>query len=210
MTRVLFAADFEIFDVSLQMLLGIKSKIELVGYVTNGNDAVLESIKKNPDLIIMCLNSCETSLYMAIKKIKAYDYKIRIWVVSFEENKKMAEMAMKNGADGYFIDDIHINNLFVVLLEKYYHTQEKKEIFCVRKYENEKQLKGEEYYLNIHLTTREREVLRLVIEGMTNSEIAICLGISVGRARNIVTELIMKCMVKNRTQLAVLAVKMGI
>jgi DNA-binding NarL/FixJ family response regulator len=50
-------------------------------------------------------------------------------------------------------------------------------------------------------------VLELVVEGMTNEEISDVLDISVGRARNIVTEMISKCMVKNRTQLAVMAVK---
>lgn len=50
----------------------------------------------------------------------------------------------------------------------------------------------------------------MVIQGHTNEEIAECLGISVGRARNIVTELISKYNVKNRTQLAVAAIKFEI
>lgn len=56
---------------------------------------------------------------------------------------------------------------------------------------------------DILFTEREKSVITLVVDGMTNEEIAGKLGISEGRARDIVADLIPKCMVKNRTQLAV-------
>nr|WP_305145038.1 helix-turn-helix transcriptional regulator [Anaerotignum propionicum] len=55
------------------------------------------------------------------------------------------------------------------------------------------------------MTERQKEVLDLVVQGMTNEEIGDTIGMSAGRARNIVAELISKFMVKNRTQLAVMA-----
>lgn len=213
MTRVLIVTDFEIVRNSLITLFEKETKVELVGCATNGKEAVEKAIKTNPDLIIMCLNMNNKSLCDSIKKIKIYNKYIRIWIFSIEENRKLMEIALKNGADGYLFNDIcyEINHIPVRLEEKNIKKQEQmntaNKIFSSGLEAHTQNLNS---VLKSNLTAREKEVLKFVVEGMTNQEIATILGISSGRVRNIVAELIMKCMVRNRTQLAVFAIKRGI
>ncbi len=60
-----------------------------------------------------------------------------------------------------------------------------------------------------NLTEREKEVLRLVCDGLTNSEIAACLGVSRETVKSELKRIFRKIGVANRTQAAVLLVKRG-
>ncbi|MBI5506881.1 MAG: response regulator transcription factor [Deltaproteobacteria bacterium] len=60
-----------------------------------------------------------------------------------------------------------------------------------------------------NLTEREKEVLRLVCDGLTNSEIAACLGVSRETVKSELKRIFRKIGVANRTQAAVLLVKQG-
>lgn len=59
----------------------------------------------------------------------------------------------------------------------------------------------------VTLTTRELEVLSLIVEGKSTGEMAAALYLSPGRVRNIITEILAKLQLKDRAQLAVYALK---
>lgn len=211
MIKVLIVDDMIILRESLKMAINQDSDLTVVGCAGNGKEAVEMSRELEPDVILMDLNMPVYSGHDAIVDIKKDNPYIKILVLSVEGDEKNITSAFKNGADGYVLKDIAPDELFAVMKkafagEKYVHDYAfymGKEMIKIKKNSF-----GTDIFIKLEFTDREKEVLELVMQGMTNVEIADCLGLSAGRARNIVTELISKYMVKNRTQLAVMAVKM--
>lgn len=210
MIKVLIVDDMKILRECLQMVIDQDAELEVIGGAGDGMEAVEQSLKHRPDVVLMDLKMPVYNGFQAIIDIKAYDPAIKILVLSTEENEKSIITAFTNGADGYVLKDIAPDELSKII----------KKVFNGEKYVHEsgfsvglEMIKGNQYNLSgsncmrFDFTEREKEVLELVMEGLTNEEIAEGLGISTGRARNIVTDLISKCMVKNRTQLAVIIAK---
>jgi DNA-binding NarL/FixJ family response regulator len=64
--------------------------------------------------------------------------------------------------------------------------------------------------INISLTERELKIVSMIVDGKDNKEIASSLFIAEGTVKNIITEIISKLSLRDRTQLAVYAVKNGL
>ena len=208
--RVLIVDDMKILRDCLRMVVNQDEDLEVIGEAGDGKEAVKISLLHHPDVVLMDLKMPVYSGYHAILDIKAYDPSIKILVLSTEENEKNITTAFVNGADGYVLKDIAADELKMLIKKVFYGEKYVHECgFCIGLETmkiNQSSLAATNI-LRFDFTERESEVLELVMDGMTNEEIAGKLGISTGRARNIVTDLISKCMVKNRTQLAVIIAK---
>lgn len=212
MINVLIADDMKILRECLRMVINQYIEFKVVGCAENGKEAVEMTMEQKPDVVLMDLNMPIYSGHDAIRDIKAINKDIKILVLSVEGDERNITMAFKNGADGYVLKDIAPEELSTVMKKVYkgekYALENAFSIGqeIVKIYKNPSEA---DIYLRVEFTEREKEVLELVMSGMTNEEIASSLGLSVGRARNIVADLISKCMVKNRTQLAVMGVKIS-
>lgn len=209
MISILIVDDMKLLRETLKFIFEKDEEFNVIGTAENGIQAVEMYINLSPDIVLMDLNMPIYSGYEAIKDIKKINKNSKILVLTVEGDDKSIYQAFVNGADGYVLKDIGAKDLFEVIKNTY--NGEKYAIDCAFYYGNE-QINGLSFD-NVdrkeskELTSREREVLKLLITGLTNEEIAEILGISTGRTKNIVADLIAKCMVKNRTQLAVTAVK---
>lgn len=207
MFSVLIITDIDFLQDCLSKIIWKNSDYKVIGCVINGKEAVEICNTQKPDVVLMYLKINSKSEYNTIKKIKAVNRKIKILVFSFSGDKNNIILALKYGADGYVIND-DIDDLSFILAKAINRTKYAYESYIrVEPKSLTDQNQNADTYMKVHLTEREKEVLKLVVEGLSNYEIAVCLEISVGRARNIVADLMMKCMVKNRTQLAVFAVR---
>ena len=187
-----------------------ETDFKVIGCSINGIEAIEICCTQKPNVVVMYLNRISKSELNTIKKIKVSSHQTKILIFSFDGDKDNILMALKYGADGYVINE-DINELSAFVDRAINRTR----VVCENCFgiglnflKNQKQYS--DYYTNVHFTAKEKEVLKLVEDGLSNYEIAANLGISTGRARNIVADLMTKCMVKNRTQLAVLAVKSNI
>jgi DNA-binding NarL/FixJ family response regulator len=209
--KVLIVDDMIILRDCLKLVISQEDDFQVVGTASDGQEAVWMYREFQPDIILMDLNMPIFSGHEAIAKIKLEDTHSKILVLTVDGDERNITKAFENGADGYVLKDISPEELFQVM----------KNAFCEEPYVNESSfyMTKESYKIentgftsnnpyDVELTDREKYVIELVIEGMTNEEIAEHIGVSVGRARNIVADLISKFMVKNRTQLAVIAVKL--
>ncbi len=211
MIDVLIVDDMKILRESLNLVINRMEGINVVGCAANGMEAIELTKALQPAVVLMDLNMPVYSGYDAILEIKKYNSRTKILVLTVEDSEQHITKALINGADGYVLKDLNVEEL---------------ETAIKKAYKNEKYIAEHAFHMNevkaqkekntcvsenidpLELTKREKDVLCLVIEGHTNDEISECLGISAGRARNIVTELISKYSVKNRTQLAVAAIKL--
>lgn len=208
MIKVLIVDDMVILRECLKLVIGQDSELEVVGCAGDGREAVDLWLKLKPDVILMDLNMPVFSGHDAILEIKKSDSNTKILVLSVDGDERNVATSFENGADGYVLKDIVPEDLFVVIKkayagEKYIHEF----AFCIKRVWIPSTICiDDEHKFSVELTEREKEVLDLVVKGMTNEEIGEAITMSAGRARNIVAELISKFMVKNRTQLAVMAV----
>lgn len=205
MIKVLIVDDVKILRDCLRIAIEKEPGFTVVGCAKDGKEAVEMSLRLEPDIILMDLNMPVYSGLDAIQDIKIFSSNIKILVLTGEDDEKNMAAAFKSGADGYVLKDIDANSLSTVMSNAYYGEGYVHEnAFSIGQ---ETVKTDHQRPMPFNFTAREKEVLQLVIEGMTNDEISSVLGISSGRVRNIVADLIAKCMVKNRTQLAVVAVK---
>lgn len=205
MIKVLIVDDVKILRDCLRIAIEKEPGFTVVGCAKDGKEAVEMSLQLEPDIILMDLNMPVYSGLDAIQDIKILNSNIKILVLTGEDDEKNMAAAFKSGADGYVLKDIDANSLSTVMSNAYYGEGYVHEnAFSIGQ---ETVKTDHQRPMPFNFTAREKEVLQLVIEGMTNDEISSVLGISSGRVRNIVADLIAKCMVKNRTQLAVVAVK---
>ena len=208
MIKVLIVDDMVILRECLKLVIGQNAELEVVGCAGDGKEAVDLCLKLKPDVILMDLNMPVYSGHDAILEIKKLDINTKILVLSVDGDERNVATAFRNGADGYVVKDIVPEELFAVIKkavagERYVCDFA---FYIKREWIPSTISIIDEPKLSIELTEREKEVLDLVIQGMTNEEIGEAIAMSAGRARNIVAELISKFMVKNRTQLAVMAV----
>lgn len=210
MIKVLIVDAIKILRDCLRLAIEQDERFEVVGCAGDGKEAVELTSKLNPDVILMDLYMPVYSGFDAIRDIKALNNKIKILALTVENDENDMTQAFVNGADGYALKDIGLKELMAALLNIYNGIRFIHESAFNLDDDNTSidPAQRDDATLRVSFTAREKDVLKLVVAGKTNEEISGILGISVGRARNIVTDLISKCMVKNRTQLAVLAVKM--
>lgn len=205
--KVLIVDDMVILRECLKLVIGQDTELEVVACAGDGREAVNMCLEFKPDVILMDLNMPVYSGHDAIVEIKKLNTDTKILVLSVDGDERNVATALKNGADGYVLKDILPEELFSVIKkafagEKYIHEF----AFYIKREEVSTTFSTRYGQYSVELTEREKEVLDLVVQGMTNEEIGEAIGMSAGRARNIVAELISKFMVKNRTQLAVMAV----
>lgn len=206
MVKILIAEEVQILRDCLKLAIESGDEFEVVACASNGLEAIEMTKIFEPDLVLLELNMPIISGYNVIKDIKKINSKIKILVLTLEENEESMNLALQKGADGYFLKNIRFDDLYMILKSTFGDSSfyfNNKEFMKEGEYNTEIKNVGE---LKIIFTPREKQVLELVVKGMTNEEIAGRLKISIGRARNIVTELMNKCMAKNRTQLAVMSI----
>lgn len=207
MFSVFIITDSDVFQDYLSKKTWGETDFKVIGCAINGNDTAEICCKQKPDVVAMYMNKITNSEFNTIKRIKVCSHQIKILVFSFDGDKNNISMALKYGVDGYVIND-EINDLYACFEKTINRTKIVYEnCFGIAANLFKYQKQYYDYHTKVHFTEKEKEVLRLVEDGLSNHEIATNLGISAGRARNIIADLMTKCMVKNRTQLAVLAVK---
>ena len=216
MVKILIVDDMRIIRECIKIIIEKNSNFEVVGCACNGIEAIEMCKKHKPDIILMDVIMPELNGIEAIIKIKAENKIVKILVLSSIGDEANIIKAIKNGADGYVLKDIGVEELILAIQcinkglsfvhKNAYSVNILNNTYESNKINSEKQQKINNIYNE--LTNREKSVLELVAEGMPNEEIAAVLNISEGRVRNVVSSLISKFMLNSRTQLAITAVKL--
>ncbi|MCR5703270.1 MAG: response regulator transcription factor [Eubacterium sp.] len=213
--KVIIADDIKILRQGLKIILEQDSDIEVLALAENGKEAFELSRSLKPDVVLMDMRMPEYDGAYGIAAIKAECPDVKALVLTTFDDKETIDKAIRNGADGYILKEMEdekiiasvksvyngINvfgqGVYQVMLSNYHRVSDTDA------------MNGKEALLEI-LTEREIEVVKLVAEGYDNKEIAGKLFLSDGTVRNSISKILEKLSLKDRTQLAVYAVKHGI
>jgi DNA-binding NarL/FixJ family response regulator len=214
MIRVVLADDQALVRAGFRALLDAQDDIEVVGEAGNGEEAIRLARQLMPDIVLMDIRMPGVDGLSATRRIAADDRLVNIRVViltTFGLDEYIFE-AIRAGASGFLVKDTEPGELVqgvrvVAGGEALLSPSVTKQLiaeFAVRAKEPQTpDSLGE-------LTDREREVVALVAEGLTNEEIAGRLFVSPATAKTHVSRAMGKLRARDRAQLVVIAYESGL
>lgn len=208
MIRVLIVDDIKILCQGLHVTLKQDNEIEVIGEVYNGKEAVEICEKELPDVVLMDMRMPEYDGAYATRIIKKKHPQIKILVLTTFDDEETVKAALQSGADGYILKEME-DEMIISSVKSVYHGVNVlgNTIFSMMK-DSTNGLQDCEKTPEI--TTREKELLTYISKGYNNKEIAETLHLAEGTIRNSISKLLEKLQLKDRTQLAIYAVKNGI
>ena len=214
--KVLIADDIMILRQGLQAVLEQDDMIEVVALAENGKEAFEKSKVYRPDVVLMDMRMPEYDGAYGIATIKEELPEVRVLVLTTFDDDETIEKALRNGADGYILKEMEdakvissVKSVYAgmsVFGEGVYKRMRNQ---MVQPEKNEFGRSSEDAVQD-NITDRELAVLKLVAQGYDNKEIAGELCLAEGTVRNQISRLLEKLSLKDRTQLAVYAVKHGL
>lgn len=178
--QILIADDHTILRAGIRSLLEMVPNFEVVGEVDNGKDAMQYAGQLKPDIILSDLSMPKTNGTDAIQRIKSRYPEIKILVLTVHKTEEHIHAALKAGADGYVLKDDtseELINAINNILDGKTHLSPSICSNVVLGYLSDSDKESISPRTD-QLTTREREVLKLIAEGYRNKDVAEYLSIS--------------------------------
>jgi NarL family two-component system response regulator LiaR len=209
--RVLITDDQAIVRKGIRALLATEANLEVIGEAENGQEAIQQFEKLQPDVVLMDLQMPELGGIEAIGQITTRKPNARILVLtSFATDDKVFP-AIKAGALGYLLKDSTPEEL-VLAIRQVYRGESSLHPTIARKLLQEltRPPTPEQKPTEEPLTEREVDVLRLIARGLGNQQIAEQLVISEATVRTHVSNILSKLHLASRTQAALYALQKGL
>jgi len=204
--RVALADDHRVVRVGLEQLLGTFDDVELVGSADGGEAAVEQATAQKPDVLLLDLSMPDLDGIEVTRRVAAASPGTRVVLFTSFSDRDQILQALDAGAIGYLLKDAEPEAIHDALRaaargESPLAPKAAAELLASR---------AERPTVDVELTGRERDVLRLVIAGDANKQIARKLGISEKTVKGHLTNLFQRIGVQDRTQAALWAERNGI
>lgn len=211
--RVLLVDDHALFRKGVAEQLASQDDVEVVGEASHGLEAIQMARDLVPDVILMDINMPKCDGLEATRQIKREMPHVKIIILTVADDDQKLFEAIKSGAQGYLLKNLEPSQLFDVL-DSISRGEAPLSGVIAAKILNEFSQRGPDAQgqadLIEALTEREIGVLELVVEGLTNKEIASKLHISVNTVKIHMRNILEKLHLQNRIQAAVYAVREGL
>jgi DNA-binding NarL/FixJ family response regulator len=212
--RVLIADDHPLFRDGLRSLLEARG-IDVVAEAKNGREAVEQAHRLEPDVVLMDLNMPEVGGLDATRLISAEQPEVKVVVLTASEDDADLFEAIKSGAQGYLFKNLDSAEFFQ-LLDGVAQGLPALTPMLARKLLTEFARPQPTAFAAISdeaqsLTEREREVLTLLVQGVTsNRDLTERLVVSENTVKYHLRNILDKLHVQNRAQVVAYAVRHGI
>ncbi|MCQ2465029.1 MAG: response regulator transcription factor [Oscillospiraceae bacterium] len=214
MIKVIIADDLSILRQGIQVILEQDSEIKICALASNGKEAFELCGEHRPDVVLMDMRMPDFDGAYGTAKIKEAYPDTRVLVLTtFDDEETVAE-AMQSGADGYILKEMDGQKI----IQSVKAVSSGINVFGPNVYSGIQKKITESPKANTcanseaaaDLTPRETEIMILIAEGLDNKNIASKLFLAEGTVRNNISRMLDKLGLKDRTQLAVYAVKNNI
>lgn len=211
--RLVLVEDYKLVRIGLRSVLNEDPRIDVVGEAETGEQG-LDIVKQlHPDLVVLDLGLPGMDGIEVCKQIKALDENIKVVILTSHEVEEEVLAALSAGANAYCLKEITSSRLIEVVKSVYEGAAWldpaiagiAMEMFSSSNMKSRTSSSANRS--DLQLTERESQVLSLLVEGKSNSEIADALSVSVHTAKAHVCSILQKLSVHDRVQAAVKAVK---
>jgi len=201
--RVLIVDDHAMVRRGLAAFLKVKPELLLVGEASNGQEAIALCGQLTPDVVLMDLLMPEMGGIEATRTIRARWPRVRVIALTSFGEREMVREALQAGAVSYLLKNVSIDDLAAAITAAHAGrpTLAPEALQALVQPANVDQVVGQD------LTAREREVLALMVQGLSNPEIAARLVVSRATAKAHVSNVLSKLEVSNRAEAVALAVQ---
>lgn len=207
--RIILADDHQIFRDGIKALLSDEQNIEVIAEASNGEEllSLLKVVK--PDVLILDISMPKIS-GIELAKIISADYpEIRILILSMHKNNDFVVNAMINGAKGYLPKDTSRKELLDAIHTIYHGGEYLGKLIStnILKSYIGKTHSGYDSFKEDQLTSREKDIIKLVGQGLANKEIADSLFISIRTVDSHKNHIMNKLKIKSTAELIIYGIK---
>jgi len=200
--RIMLVDDHPVVRSGLGAFLSALPDVELVGEAENGDEAVVRCGLLKPDVVLMDLMMHGTDGVTATRRIREKYPSVRVIALTSFQEDALVQNALEAGAMGYLMKNTSARELAAAIRSAY---------------QGKMTLAPEAAAALVHahtharemdeLTEREREVLKLMVDGLNNSQIAERLVVSLSTVKFHIGNILMKLRVENRVAAVTTAIQ---
>ncbi len=205
---VVIADDHAVVRSGLNSLL-MNTDIEVVGEAEDGDQAVEQTLRCSPDVVLMDIRMGGTDGLEALERIREKSPATRVVILSTYDNPTYVARSVALGADDYVLKGTSRDKL-VSSIRRVAEGQPPNSESILERVRQSMARRREGVGDDVPLTNRETQVLRHIALGLSNREIGRSLSISVETVKEHVQNILRKINASDRTQAAVWAVKKGL
>ncbi len=210
MIKVMIVDDQALARDGLELIVGASPEIEVIGTADNGANALAKLDDLSPDVVLMDLKMPVMNGVQATRRINEQFPTIKILVLTTFDADEWVVDAIRAGASGYLLKDSPREEIVRAIQD----VAEGKTIVSPRitdtLYRMVKDGTPTDSTIAESLNEREREILNLLANGLTNADIAERIHLAEGTVRNYVSAIFAKLDVSDRTQAAAIAWRHGL
>jgi DNA-binding NarL/FixJ family response regulator len=206
--RVLIVDDHPMVREGLRSMLE-PAGIEVVGEAGTGADALRLAAATAPDVILLDLELPDLDGVAVLQRLRTLERVATVLVITMHDDQALVRRAVENGASGYVLKGISRRALLSALATVR-HGGSVVDPLLLRAALSSPVTQSTETTAAVALTSVERDMLRLVAQGLTNREIGTKLHWSVGTVKKHLQRTLDKLGAADRTQAAVEAVRRGL
>jgi len=210
--RVLIVDDHALVREGLRMILEIQPDISVIAESADGNDGVEQAQKLKPDIVIMDISMPKLNGIDAASQINKSNPEIKIIILSMHDTSEHIRSAFKAGAQGYLLKECagsDIVNAIRTVHSGRRYLSKRVENIVIDDYIDGNTHVSEKNLLE-NLNKNEIEILRLIVEGKSNTEIAQNIHVSLKTVETYKCRIMGKLGVDNLPCLVKFAIKYGL
>jgi NarL family two-component system response regulator LiaR len=205
--RVLVVDDHAVVREGLRGFLALQDGIDVVGEAADGGEAVAEAARLRPHVVLMDLVMPNVGGVEAMRELRRRLPETRVIVLTSFADDEQLMPSLRAGAAGYLLKNAQPQELVNAIRTAYaggalLDPQVASRLLA--------QLAAEPEPAPLDLTARERDVLALIAQGLSNKRIALELSLAEKTVKSHVSRILDKLDVDDRTQAALVAVREGI
>ena len=206
--KILIVDDHGVLRAGLRALLNSEKDMQVVGEAASVDEAIVKVMDLQPDVILMDISLSGESGIELTKILTSRDRSIRILMLTIHEDESLLQAAIQSGASGYILKravESELTNAIraVATGDMYIHPAMTRHLIEAYKEDDS----DDE---TITLTSREVEVLKLIVQGNTNRQIAGLLSLSVRTVESHRANIMSKLNLRSRVELVRYAAAHGL